>query len=60
MSNEAAEGDIRTMAGAMASASFLAVMTASFKDSTTMKRESPRYFSARVWPDSPMRTIFLT
>ena len=56
MSKEAAAGDIRTMSPGVAEA--LAVVMAASKDSTTVKRGSV-YFSAKAWPDSPRRIIFL-
>ena len=58
MSNEAAAGDIRTIAGARDSAVCLAVSTACLSDSAMTKRLS-WYFSASAWPDSPIRIICL-
>ena len=58
MSKLAAEGDMRTIALFSFSALSLAVATAWVRDSASVKRVSG-YFSARAWPDSPMRTICL-
>ena len=59
MSKEAAAGDMTIIAGDMLSASDLAVLIASSRDSARMNLSS-WYLFASSWPDSPMRTIFLT
>lgn len=59
MSKEAAAGDMIIIDGDMLSASDLAVVIASSRDSARMNLSS-WYFLASSWPDSPMRTIFLT
>lgn len=45
---------------AMDSAVVRAVVTADCNESTSVNRGSFGYLSARAWPDSPRRMIFVT